>query len=312
MMGIAISNSPQRVNDAHAHGANPREQAAGKANDDGKPEAKGQERFGKHQRWQEAGQSYADNRNQQVGKGQAENAANKSNDDGLRQHEEKNSAPGETDGLEHGKLANAFANRDGHGVAGHQQKGKEDDATDGQDQELDVSELFGETRGESGFGLGLRLKGRIAKFFVDGLGNGHRIVGAIKLDHVPSRGALDGGGRILVKIFPLQPKLALVATGLVAVINAVEIELRRAPAVESGFDRNAIAKFPMEACGGAGSGDGAHAVFHEIIPLLVRHHQLGHYLALIFGVDYKLGKEVLFILIDTAEPVIMSDRFEAG
>src|SRR5712672_3261993 len=133
MIGIAISNSPQRVNDAHTHGANPREQAAGKANDDGKPQAKRQERFGKHQRWQETGKSYADKRDQQVSKGQAENAAYESNDDGLRQYEEENSAPGETDGLEHGKLANTFANGDGHGVAGDQKKSEKDDAANGED-----------------------------------------------------------------------------------------------------------------------------------------------------------------------------------
>jgi len=31
-----------------------------------------------------------------------------------------------------------------------------------------------------------------------------------------------------------------------------------------------------------------------------------------FRVDYKLGKEVLFILIDTAEPVIVVTGFDAG
>src|SRR5713226_6738577 len=119
-MGIAISDSPQRVNDTHAHGANPWQQTAGDANKEGKPKAKGQKRLGKDKRRQETGKSYADNRDGQVGESQTEKAADESNDDGLRQYEEKNSAPGEADGLEHGKLANAFANGDGHGVAGNQ------------------------------------------------------------------------------------------------------------------------------------------------------------------------------------------------
>src|SRR5258708_2241431 len=117
MMGIVISDSPQRVNDAHAHSANPRQQAAGNANKEGKPKAKGQERLGKEQGWQQAGKSYADNRDGQVGESQTEQATNESDDDRLGQYEEKNGASGEADGFEHGKLANAFANGDGHGVA---------------------------------------------------------------------------------------------------------------------------------------------------------------------------------------------------
>src|ERR1700737_2241612 len=116
MMGIVISDSPQRVNDAHTHGANPRQQAAGNADKERKPKPKCQKRLGKDKGWQQAGKSYADNRDGQVGESQTEQAAHSSNDDGLRQYEEKNSAPGEADGLEHGKLANAFANGNGHSI----------------------------------------------------------------------------------------------------------------------------------------------------------------------------------------------------
>src|ERR1700688_3976300 len=130
-MGMAISNSPERVDDAHAHGANSGQQAAGNANKDCEAKAKCQKRFGEDQGRQQTGKSYADHRDEQVGESQTEKAANKSNDDGLREHEEKNSAPGKADGLENSKLANAFANGDGHRVAGDQKKGEEDDATDG-------------------------------------------------------------------------------------------------------------------------------------------------------------------------------------
>src|SRR5216683_1106978 len=133
MMGIVISDSPQRVNDAHAHGANSRQQAADNAHNECKPKAKRQKRLGKDKRRQETGKSQADNRDGQVGEGQTEQAASESNGDGLREYKEKNSAPGEADGLENGKLANSFANGNGHGVAGNQQKCKENNTADGED-----------------------------------------------------------------------------------------------------------------------------------------------------------------------------------
>src|SRR5713101_2204556 len=133
MRGMAISYSPKRVDDAHAHGAKPRQQAAGNANNECKPQAKRQKRLGKDKGRQETGKSQADNRDGQVGEGQTEQTANESNGDGLREYKEKNSAPGEADGLEHGKLANSFANGNGHGVSGNQQKCKENNTADGED-----------------------------------------------------------------------------------------------------------------------------------------------------------------------------------
>src|SRR6266851_417050 len=133
MMGIVISDSPQRVNDAHAHGANPRQQAADNAHNECKPKAKRQKRPGEDEGGQQTGKSYADNRDGQVGEGQTEQAASESNGDGLREYKEKNSAPGEADGLENGKLANSFANGNGHGVSGNQQKCKENNTADGED-----------------------------------------------------------------------------------------------------------------------------------------------------------------------------------
>jgi len=96
------------------------------------------------------------------------------------------------------------------------------------------------------------------------------------------------------------------------VINAIEIELRRAAAVQRCLDGDAIADFPMEALGRASARNSALAVFQEIVPLVVRYHKLSHHLALIFRVDDKLWKEVLFLLIDTAEPVIVRDGFDSG
>src|SRR6266404_4495582 len=133
MRGIAISYPPEGVDDAHAHGADPRQQAAGGANKEREPKAKRQNRLGQDKGGQQTGESQADNRDGQVGESQANEAANKGDDDGLRQYEEKNSPPGEADGFKDGQFRGALPDRDSHGVAGDQQKRKENDAADGQD-----------------------------------------------------------------------------------------------------------------------------------------------------------------------------------
>src|SRR6266436_8122145 len=97
MIGMAISGSPQRVNDTHAHGADPWQQAAGRANKQGEPNAKRKKRLRKDERRQQAGESQADNRDKQVGERQAKEAASQGDDDGLRQNEEKDSASRKAD-----------------------------------------------------------------------------------------------------------------------------------------------------------------------------------------------------------------------
>src|SRR6266704_1644569 len=91
---MAISGSPQRVNDAHTHGADPWQQATGSANKEGETKAKRQKRLGKDKRGQKAGESHADNRDGQVSERQAQKAAKEGDDDGLRQNEEKDGTPG--------------------------------------------------------------------------------------------------------------------------------------------------------------------------------------------------------------------------
>src|SRR5260370_475180 len=130
-MGIAISYSPERVDDAHAHGADPRQEAAGSANKEREPKAKCQNRLGKDKGGQQTGESQADNRDGQVGESQANEAAYKGDDDGLRQYEEKTSPPGEADGFKDGQFGGALRDRDSHRVAGDEQKCKENDAADG-------------------------------------------------------------------------------------------------------------------------------------------------------------------------------------
>src|SRR5437660_12608035 len=101
---MAILGSPQGVDDAHTHGADPRQQAAGSANKEGETKAKCQKRLGKDKRWQKAGESYADNGDGQVGERQTQEAANQGDNDRLRQNEEKDSSPGKADGLQHGQF----------------------------------------------------------------------------------------------------------------------------------------------------------------------------------------------------------------
>src|SRR2546422_6820342 len=307
-----MSNPPEGIHDAQPHSADSRQQATHGPDKKSETKPESQNRLRKDKRRQQTGEGQADNRDSHVGENQTQEAAKEGDDDRLRQNEEKNSAPGKTDGFKDGEFGGALPDGDSHGVAGDEEKREEHDAADGEDQEFDVSELLDEICGEGGFRLGLGLKRGVGKLFVNGLGDADGVIGAIELDHVPSCRAFDGIGCVLVKVFPLQPELALVATRTLAVINAVEIELPRTAAIESSLDGDAIADFPMEAFGRAGAGNSALAVFQEIVPLVVRHHKLRHHLALIFGVDDKLWKEVLFVLVDPAEPVIVRDRFNAG
>jgi hypothetical protein len=68
----------------------------------------------------------------------------------------------------------------------------------------------------------------------------------------------------------------------------------------------------VESRGGFRSGDGALTIFHEIGPLIVRDLEFRKDLALIFDVDGELREEILFVLIDAAEPVVVGDGFHAG
>ena len=72
-----------------------------------------------------------------------------------------------------------------------------------------------------------------------------------------------------------------------------------------GLDGDAVANLPAESLGRARADDRALAVLQEGVPLVVGNDQLREYLALVFRVDHELGKEVLFVLVDAAEPVVV-------
>src|SRR5208337_2861053 len=69
--------------------------------------------------------------------------------------------------------------------------------------------------------------------------------------------------------------------------------------------------FPTEAFGGASTGNDTLPVLHEGVPLIVGDDQFGKDLALVFRVNDKLRKEILFILVDAAKPIVVGDTFHA-
>ena len=96
-------------------------------------------------------------------------------------------------------------------------------------------------------------------------------------------------------------------------VDAVEIEFPSTCAAENGgLDGDAIAYFPSESLGRAGAGDCALAIIQKCFPLIVGDDHFRENCALIFDVDRKLREEILFVLIDAAEPIVVRDRFDAG
>src|SRR5260370_17012362 len=161
----------------------------------------------------------AETRDGQRRKDKAEQASNKSDDQRLREHQEKNGAIRKADGFQYSELRGALAHGDGHGVAGDEQQREEHHAADRKNQKLDVAELFGETGLESRLRFGFGLKGGVGKIFINRLGHTDGIIRAVQLKDIPSRRALDALPYVFVKILPLEPELTFVAARAIAVID---------------------------------------------------------------------------------------------
>src|SRR5437879_9028623 len=97
-----------------------------------------------------------------------------------------------------------------------------------------------------------------------------------------------------------------------AMVEAVDIEFPTASTPDGGFQRYAVANFPGEPLRRANAYDCALAVLQEVLPFFIGNDQLGENLALIFRIDDELRKEILFVLVDAAEPVIVGNHFDAG
>src|SRR5712664_238415 len=311
-MGIAISDSPQRVDDAHAHRADSREQAAGGSHQERETQPETQSQLRQNQRRQQAIESRSHTWNSSRGKNKSEDAADESDYHRLGKNQEQHRTIRKSNGLQDGELRRTFADGDGHGVAGDEEKREKDDAADGEDKEFYVAKLFGETGRERGFGLGLGLSRRVGELPVNGLRNADGIIGAIQLEDIPSDLALDEGRHTFVKIFPLKPELAFIAAGFVAVINAIEIEIPSAVgAIERVLDRDSIANLPAEALRDLRADNRSLAVLDEILPLIFGDDELAHHLAVVFDVNGKLREEILLLDVHAAQPVVVGDGLHA-
>src|SRR5712664_1673756 len=311
-MGIAMSDPPQRVDHAHAHRADSREQAAGGPNQERETQPETQSQFRQNQWGQQAVESRAHTWNGSSGENKSERAADESDYHRFRKNQEQYRTIRKSNGLKDGELRRTFADGDRHSVAGHEKKRKENDAADGKDEEFNVAKLLGETGGESGFGLGLGLSRRVGELSVNGLGNADGIIGDIQLENVPSDLALDEGRHTFVKIFPLKPELAFIAAGFVAVIYAIEIEIPSAVgAVKRVLDGDAVANLPAKTLCGSRANNRSLAVLDEVLPLVLGHDEFAHHLTVVFDVDGKLRKEVFLFDVHAAEPVVVGDGLHA-
>src|SRR6267378_2125633 len=311
-MGIAISDPPQRVNDAHAHRSDSRQQAAGGSHQEREAQPETQSQLRQNQRGQQAVESRAHTWNGSSGKNKSERAADESDYHRFGENQEQHGTIRKSNGLQDGELAGAFAYGNGHGVPSHEEKREENNAADGKDKEFYVAKLLGETGRERGFGLGLSLSRRVGELPVNGLRNADGIIGAIQLQDVPSDLTLDEGRHTFVEIFPLKPELAFIAAGFIAVINAIEIEIPSAVgAVKGVLDGDAIANLPAEALRDLRADNRSLAVLNEVLPLVLRHDELANYLTLVFGVNGKLRKEIFLFDVHTAKPVIVGDGLHA-
>ena len=110
----------------------------------------------------------------------------------------------------------------------------------------------------------------------------------------------------------MQPELTLIAARVVVGVNAFQVELPCfGGAIESVFQGDAVANLPAKAFREPSANNCALTIIYEVLPLVVGNLHLRHDLALIFGVDHKLGEEVLLILIDAAEPIVVRKRLDA-
>src|SRR5712664_3009647 len=311
-MGIAISDSPQRVDDAHAHRADSREQAAGGSHQERETQPETQSQLRQNQRRQQAIESRSHTWNSSRGKNKSEDAADESDYHRLGKNQEQHRTIRKSNGLQDGELRGTLPYGNGHGVPGDEEKREENDAADGKDKEFYIAKLFGETGRERGIGLGLGLSRRVSELPVNGLGNADGIIRAIQLEDVTSDLALDEGRHAFVEIVPLKPELAFIAAGFVAVINAIEIEIPSAVgAVKRVLDRDAIANLPAEALRDLRADNRSLAVLNEVLPLVLRHDKLAHHLAVVFDVNGKLREEIFLIDVHAAKPIIVSDGLDA-
>src|SRR5229473_2243579 len=310
---MATSDPPQRVNNTQPLGAETRQQSAGSPDQERESQAKRKRGGRQNQSRQKSIQRGTNNRNREDRQAQADESPDQGNHQRFRQHKKENKAVCESNRFEHRQFAGAFANGYGHGIARDKQQSEKDHSADGQDQELDVPQLLCKPCLERRFGFCFGFRGGVCKPRVDSFGDSHGIVRTVEFQDVPTDHALDDRRNIFVKIFPLQPELALVSARMFVRVNAVYVELPGlGGAIKSVFQGNTIANLPAKALRECCADDGALTVIYKDFPLIIGNTHLGHDLPLIFNINDELWEEVLFILINAAEPVVVRDRLDAG
>src|SRR5262249_16464189 len=95
------------------------------------------------------------------------------------------------------------------------------------------------------------------------------ILGILDADDVPPDLPFDRRRDLLFKVIPLKPELRLIILRASSLIDAHEVELPCAAAIESGLDGNAVANLPTKALSRLGPGNGSLAVCEEVRPLIV-------------------------------------------
>src|SRR6266404_7200332 len=302
---MAMSDSPKRVHNAHAHRGNARQKSADDSNCDGNDQAQAQNRWCKHKTRKQAIQRCRERGHSKHRERQSQQSPDQRNDERFSENKKQHCAVRKANCFEHSQLGCSLADGNRHGVAGDQQQREKNHYTDRQDQKLNVAELLDPTRSESGFGLRLRFKRRIRELGVNRFCHAHGIVGTIQAKDVPADLPFHAFRNFFLKIIPLKPELRLVVLRTLAVIDAHKVELPCATAVKRSFDGNPVTYFPAESLRCACTGNRTLTIFQKRTPLVVRNHQFWNDLALVFRIDHELREKVLFILIDPAKPVIV-------
>ena len=109
----------------------------------------------------------------------------------------------------------------------------------------------------------------------------------------------------------MKPELRQIVVVARPGVDAADVELPIAR-INGSLNRNPISHFPAESLCDSRTGDCALSVFKERLPLIVRNYEFRKHHALIFRIDCKLRKKVLFVLIHAAKPVVVRDGFHAG
>src|ERR1043166_3334888 len=140
-------------------------------------------------------------------------------------NEEQYRAVGISDGLQDRQFGRPLTNRNGHGVPRDQQQRKKNNRADGNNQELNVAELFHPICCKRRLRFGLRFARGVCKLGIDGFSDARSIFRLIDADDIPSDLAFHAIGDFFLEIVPLKPELCLVILRASTVIDADEIEL---------------------------------------------------------------------------------------